>query len=82
MLSYHSLEDRRVKRVLRSGELHGRVERDAYGNALSPWIPLRVPKKPSKREVNLNPRARSATLRAAERGGYQQSSIRSRIFKT
>lgn len=68
VLSYHSLEDRRVKRVLRSGSLDGVVKQDMRGNVLSPWRPLRkVPKEPSRQEVSRNPRARSAKLRAAER---------------
>mmetsp|Transcript_7824 Transcript_7824/g.22220 ORF Transcript_7824/g.22220 Transcript_7824/m.22220 type:complete len:101 (+) Transcript_7824:44-346(+) len=71
VLSYHSLEDRRVKRVLRSGDLSGEVQYDTYGNALTPWKLLRkVPKAPSSAEVGLNPRARSAKLRAAERTVY------------
>lgn len=68
VLSYHSLEDRRVKRMMRSGDKRGLVERDVMGNAISPWTPLRgVPKKPSVDEIDQNTRARSARLRAAER---------------
>jgi len=68
VLSYHSLEDRRVKRVLRSGSLDGVVKQDERGNTLGPWQPLRkVPKQPSPAEVAANPRSRSARLRAAER---------------
>ena len=71
VLSYHSLEDRRVKRVLRSGSLGGEAQRDLRGNVLSPWKPLRkVPKAPGPEEVALNSRARSAKLRAAERTEY------------
>ena len=41
VLSYHSLEDRRVKRVLRSGALDGEVESDpVYGGAVAPWRAL------------------------------------------
>ena len=40
VLSYHSLEDRRVKRTMRSGNLDGEPVRDLYGNSLSPWRPL------------------------------------------
>ena len=71
VMSYHSLEDRRVKRVLRSGSLGGEAQRDLRGNVLSPWKPLRkVPKAPGPEEVALNSRARSAKLRAAERTEY------------
>ena len=69
VLSYHSLEDRRVKRLLRSGRLGGdSPPRDAYGNSLSPWTPLtRQPVVASDEEVARNPRARSAKLRVGER---------------
>mmetsp|Transcript_46293 Transcript_46293/g.93444 ORF Transcript_46293/g.93444 Transcript_46293/m.93444 type:complete len:444 (+) Transcript_46293:78-1409(+) len=76
VLSYHSLEDRRVKRVLRSGGLDGKVEQDMFGNVLSPWRPLRkVPKAPSSKEVAMNSRARSAKLRASERTDYPPPSL-------
>ncbi|CAM9650764.1 unnamed protein product [Scytosiphon promiscuus] len=68
ILSYHSLEDRRVKRVLASGNLKGKVEKDFYGNLLSPWKPLlRKPLMAGEAEIALNPRARSVRLRVAER---------------
>ncbi|CAM9939071.1 unnamed protein product [Ectocarpus sp. 6 AP-2014] len=68
ILSYHSLEDRRVKRVLATGNLKGKVEKDFYGNLLSPWKPLlRKPLMAGEEEVALNPRARSVRLRVAER---------------
>eukprot|EP00752_Nemacystus_decipiens_P018561 g16640.t1 len=68
ILSYHSLEDRRVKRVLASGNLKGKIEKDFYGNVLSPWKPLlRKPLMAGEAEVALNPRARSVRLRVAER---------------
>lgn len=68
ILSYHSLEHRPVRNVMRSGTLDGGVRQDFYGNKLTPWTLLRkVPKEPSPGEVELNPRSRSAQLRAAER---------------
>ena len=72
VLSYHSLEDRRVKRLLRSGRLGGdSPPKDAYGNSLSAWTPLtRQPVTASDDEVALNPRARSAKLRVGERTKY------------
>ncbi|MDQ7041094.1 MAG: 16S rRNA (cytosine(1402)-N(4))-methyltransferase RsmH [Rhodothermus sp.] len=68
VLSYHSLEDRRVKRFLRYGNLEGKPVRDFYGRLLSPWRPLtRRAIRPSAVEIAANPRARSARLRIAER---------------
>ncbi len=68
VISYHSLEDRRVKRFLRYGNLQGEPVRDAYGNLLTPWREVtRKPLRASAAEVAANPRARSARLRVAER---------------
>lgn len=68
VISYHSLEDRRVKRFLRYGNLEGTPVRDLYGNVLAPWRELtRRPRTADPAEVAANPRARSARLRLAER---------------
>jgi len=68
VLSYHSLEDRRVKRFLRYGNLKGEPVRDFYGRLIAPWRPLTGRAiRPSDDEVAANPRARSARLRIAER---------------
>lgn len=68
VLSYHSLEDRLVKRFLRSGTFSPEVPTDAFGQPLSPWHVLtRRPVEPNDEEIAANPRARSARLRAAER---------------
>ena len=68
VISYHSLEDRRVKRFLRYGNFEGRPVRDLYGQLDTPWrLITRKAVKPGEREVSLNPRARSARLRIAER---------------
>lgn len=68
VISYHSLEDRRVKRFFRSGNFEGLVHRDIYGKKLSPWLELtRRPVFPEDAEIDLNARARSARLRIAER---------------
>lgn len=68
VMTYHSLEDRIVKNVMRSGNAEGKDEQDFFGNRLSP---LRQVKKgvitPSNEELNDNPRSRSAKLRIAER---------------
>jgi len=66
VISYHSLEDRLVKNFLRSGNFDGRVEKDFYGRAESPFTLLtRKAVTPSPEELDRNPRSRSAKLRAA-----------------
>lgn len=68
VLSYHSLEDRPVKRFMRSGTLDGEVRRDFYGHALRTWRPLtRASLRPGEDEVAANARARSVSMRVAER---------------
>ena len=67
ILTYHSLEDRIVKNFLRSGNLEGKIEKDFYGNILSPFKVLEKGLTASEEEVERNPRARSAKLRVAER---------------
>jgi len=69
VMSYHSLEDRRVKRLLRSGGF-GDVAppRDAYGNVLAPWKPLtRQAVVAGEAELEANSRARSVRMRVGER---------------
>ncbi|MEM0999360.1 MAG: 16S rRNA (cytosine(1402)-N(4))-methyltransferase RsmH [Bacteroidota bacterium] len=68
IISYHSLEDRMVKRFFRYGNLAGEDQRDFYGNSLNPLTRItRRAVQPSDLEVEQNPRARSARLRVAER---------------
>lgn len=67
ILTYHSLEDRMVKNFLRSGNLEGKIEKDFYGNILSPFKVIEKGLTASAEEVERNPRARSAKLRVAER---------------
>ncbi|MEF8816851.1 MAG: 16S rRNA (cytosine(1402)-N(4))-methyltransferase RsmH [Salinibacter sp.] len=67
-ISYHSLEDRRVKRYLRYGNFEGEPRRDLYGTLVAPWAETpRGPIEAGDAEVAANPRARSARLRVAER---------------
>jgi len=68
VITYHSLEDRIVKNVMRSGNAEGRVEQDFYGRIQSPLhlIYNRVI-TPSAEELEQNPRSRSAKLRIAEK---------------
>ncbi len=67
ILTYHSLEDRIVKNFLRSGNLEGKIEKDFYGNILSPFKVIEKGTTASAEEVERNPRARSAKLRVAEK---------------
>jgi 16S rRNA (cytosine1402-N4)-methyltransferase len=67
ILTYHSLEDRIVKNFLRSGNLEGKIEKDFYGNILSPFKVIEKGLTASAEEVERNPRARSAKLRVAEK---------------
>ncbi|WP_103019540.1 16S rRNA (cytosine(1402)-N(4))-methyltransferase RsmH [Salinibacter altiplanensis] len=68
VISYHSLEDRRVKRYLRYGNFEGEPRRDLYGTLVAPWAETpRGPIEASDAEIEANPRARSAHLRVAER---------------
>ena len=67
ILTYHSLEDRMVKNFLRSGNLEGKIEKDFYGNILSPFKVIEKGLTASAEEVERNPRARSAKLRVAEK---------------
>jgi len=67
ILTYHSLEDRLVKNFLRSGNLEGTIEKDFYGNNLSPFTLIEKGREASPEEVERNPRARSAKLRIAEK---------------
>ncbi|MGZ4033749.1 MAG: 16S rRNA (cytosine(1402)-N(4))-methyltransferase RsmH [Bacteroidia bacterium] len=68
VISYHSLEDRLVKNIMRSGKFEGEVEKDFYGNQLTPFKQItRKPIVPSEEENIENSRARSAKLRIAEK---------------
>ncbi len=67
ILTYHSLEDRLVKNFLRSGNLEGKIEKDFYGNILTPFTLIEKGREATEEEVECNPRARSAKLRVAEK---------------
>ncbi|MBO4822449.1 MAG: 16S rRNA (cytosine(1402)-N(4))-methyltransferase RsmH [Prevotella sp.] len=68
VITYHSLEDRIVKNVMRSGNTNGTVEQDFFGRQQSPLRPIhnRVT-TPGEEEQAANPRSRSAKLRIAEK---------------
>ncbi|MDT0539377.1 16S rRNA (cytosine(1402)-N(4))-methyltransferase RsmH [Croceitalea sp. P059] len=67
MISYHSLEDRFVKRFIRDGKFEGEAEKDFYGNINVPFKKVGGLIIPSSNEIAQNNRARSAKLRIAER---------------
>lgn len=67
LISYHSLEDRLVKRFIRSGLFEGEPEKDFYGNISVPFKKVGKLIVPSSAEVKKNNRARSAKLRIAEK---------------
>jgi 16S rRNA (cytosine1402-N4)-methyltransferase len=67
-LTYHSLEDRLVKNFVRSGNFEGKLEKDFYGNVISPMKPINNKViTASEEEIQRNPRSRSAKLRIAEK---------------
>ena len=67
LISYHSLEDRLVKRYIRNGLFEGEPEKDMYGNVEVPFKKVGKLIVPSQEEIRLNSRARSAKLRIAEK---------------
>jgi 16S rRNA (cytosine1402-N4)-methyltransferase len=66
VISYHSLEDRLVKRFIRSGVFEGEPEKDFYGNSTVPFKKGKLI-TPTPEEIKNNNRARSAKLRIATR---------------
>lgn len=69
VITYHSLEDRMVKNIMKSGNVNGKVEEDSvYGRKASPYnLVNNKVIVPSDEEVERNPRSRSAKLRIAEK---------------
>lgn len=68
IISYHSLEDRLVKNVLKTGNDKGVVEKDFFGNIHRPFkIISKKPILPTEEEIKINPRARSAKMRVGEK---------------
>jgi 16S rRNA (cytosine1402-N4)-methyltransferase len=67
VISYHSLEDRLVKRFIRDGMFEGQPEKDIYGNVDVPFKKVGKLIIPSQEEIKKNPRARSAKLRVGEK---------------
>ncbi len=68
VITYHSLEDRLVKNFMQKGKFSGEVEKDFFGNKLTPFEQInRKPIVSTDEELNDNNRARSAKLRVAKR---------------
>ncbi|MBV1888276.1 MAG: 16S rRNA (cytosine(1402)-N(4))-methyltransferase RsmH [Urechidicola sp.] len=67
VISYHSLEDRLVKRFIRNGLFNGEPEKDFYGNFSVPLKKVGKMIIPNQKEIKENNRARSAKLRIAEK---------------
>lgn len=67
VISYHSLEDRLVKRYINNGVFEGEPVKDFYGNISRPFKRVGKLIIPSEKEIARNNRARSAKLRVAER---------------
>ncbi len=67
LISYHSLEDRLVKRFIRNGMFEGEPEKDFFGNFSVPFKKVGKLVIPSAAEIKVNNRARSAKLRIAKR---------------
>lgn len=66
-ISYHSLEDRLVKRFIRNGMFEGEPEKDMFGNFTVPLKKIGKLIIPTQEEIKINNRARSAKLRIAEK---------------
>ncbi len=67
VISYHSIEDRVVKRFFKSGNKEGKVQKDEYGKMLSKIKMINNIILPEKEEQNRNARSRSAKMRVAEK---------------
>jgi 16S rRNA (cytosine1402-N4)-methyltransferase len=67
VISYHSLEDRLVKRFMKNGMFEGEPERDFFGNFSVPFKLVGKLIVPDEAEIKINNRARSAKLRIAEK---------------
>ena len=67
LISYHSLEDRLVKRFIRDGKFAGAPEKDFYGNMLVPFRKVGKLMTPRPTEMRQNSRSRSAKLRIGEK---------------
>jgi len=67
VITYHSIEDRMVKNLMKSGNIEGEIKTDFYGNREVPFKAIGKPVVPDAAEQATNPRSRSAKLRIAEK---------------
>jgi 16S rRNA (cytosine1402-N4)-methyltransferase len=68
VITYHSLEDRLVKNIMKTGNTAGQIDQDFYGNITRPFkLITKKAIEPSAAEQKANPRSRSAKLRVAEK---------------
>ncbi len=68
VITYHSLEDRMVKNLMKTGNLEGKAEQDFFGNVQTPYrLVNNKVITPGQEELERNPRSRSAKLRIAEK---------------
>ena len=67
VITYHSIEDRMVKNLMKSGNIEGDIKTDFYGNRVVPFKAVGKPVVPDAAEQAENPRSRSAKLRIAEK---------------
>ena len=67
VITYHSIEDRMVKNLMKSGNIEGEIKTDFYGNREVPFKAIGKPVIPDAAEQASNPRSRSAKLRIAEK---------------
>ncbi|KAA6349563.1 Ribosomal RNA small subunit methyltransferase H [termite gut metagenome] len=68
IITYHSLEDRMVKKLMKTGNVEGKIEEDFFGNRHPPFRPINNKVIiPSRTEMKQNPRSHSAKLRIAEK---------------
>ncbi|MBQ2337951.1 MAG: 16S rRNA (cytosine(1402)-N(4))-methyltransferase RsmH [Prevotella sp.] len=67
VITYHSIEDRMVKNIMKTGNVAGTVEQDFYGRITTPYRLVGKVTVPDDSEQQANPRSRSAKLRIAEK---------------
>ena len=68
VITYHSLEDRMVKNIMKAGNIEGKTKQDFFGRIETPYrLVNNKVIAPTQEEQDMNPRSRSAKLRIAEK---------------
>ena len=67
VITYHSIEDRIVKNIMKAGNAEGKIVQDFFGRTSCPMKSLGKVTTADREEVETNPRSRSAKLRIAEK---------------